>query len=416
MEGVMPRKVKDRNLDSREARLKLKVRGMPYYRSLDKKLHVGYRRLKGKAGTWWARHYEGDREYIVEPIGIADDLSDADGIEIFDYWQAKDRARERRATRVQAAAGPDGQTITVSLALDRYEANLKARGADAGNVARVRAHITESLAGRPLPLLTGHSLELWRNSLLTQMAAASVNRVCNAFRAALNLVADSVEGIQNRAAWDIGLKAIPDATEGRNVVILDSEVRRLVEEAPRESVEFALFVEVLAVTGARPSQVGRILVRDAKGDHVEMPSSRKGRGQKKITRRVVPIPPTLGARLREAAAGKSLDAPLLTKPNGTPWKKSDHSRLFRRTAKRARLDAKVVTIYALRHSSITRQLKAGIPIRVVAVLHDTSVAMIEKSYSVDIDKHVGQIVRPALLDMGPSNNPDPKIATLSARR
>ena len=57
----MPRKVKDKNLDSREARARLKPRGMPYYRSLDKKLHLGYRRLKGKAGTWWVRHYLGDQ-------------------------------------------------------------------------------------------------------------------------------------------------------------------------------------------------------------------------------------------------------------------------------------------------------------------------------------------------------------------
>ena len=39
-----------------------------------------------------------------------------------------------------------------------------------------------------------------------------------------------------------------------------------------------------------------------------------------------------------------------------------------------------MTIYALRHSNIVRQLLAGVPIRVVAVNHDTSIVMIEKTY------------------------------------
>jgi len=35
----------------------------------------------------------------------------------------------------------------------------------------------------------------------------------------------------------------------------------------------------------------------------------------------------------------------------------------------------------LRHSSIVRALRAGIPVRIVAALHDTSSAMIEKHYA-----------------------------------
>ncbi len=37
--------------------------------------------------------------------------------------------------------------------------------------------------------------------------------------------------------------------------------------------------------------------------------------------------------------------------------------------------------YALRHSSIVRGLRVGLPIRLVAALHDTSVVMIERHYS-----------------------------------
>jgi site-specific recombinase XerD len=61
---------------------------------------------------------------------------------------------------------------------------------------------------------------------------------------------------------------------------------------------------------------------------------------------------------------------LLAKPSGNNWKKSDQTRPFRKAAKRAGLDPYEVTMYALRHSSITRALKAGVPIRIVAALHD----------------------------------------------
>jgi hypothetical protein len=61
------------------------------------------------------------------------------------------------------------------------------------------------------------------------------------------------------------------------------------------------------------------------------------------------------------------------------------------------LDPAVVTAYALRHSSIVRSLLQNVPIRVVASLHNTSVAMIEKTYSAHISEYSDEISRTALL-------------------
>jgi integrase len=411
----MPRRTKDRNLGSREARARLKPRGVPYFRSLDRKLHLGYRRLRGKAGTWWARHYIGDQQYAVEPIGTADDQSEADGREILDFYQAQNRARAAMATRnlASASAGEDGQVITVDRALARYEENLKARGAEAANAGRVRVHLTQSLSERPIALLTAHGLETWRNGLLEKMAPATANRTCRGLIAALNLAAAGIPN-QSRDAWKVGLKAIPDASKDRNVVITDAEIGRIVREAAKEGPEFALYVEVVAATGSRPSQIARLLVRDLKADCLDMPSARKGRAHKRVTRRQVPIPSSLAERLRTIAAGRTPDAPLLSRSDGTLWQTNSHRWRFRRTVERARLDPDVVTIYALRHSSITRQLTAGIPIRVIAALHDTSTVMIEKNYSCSIDRHVDQIVRPALIDFGPTTEPA-SVTPLPAR-
>ena len=57
----MPRKVKNRQLDTREARSKLKPRGVPYYCAIGKTDHIGYRRLKGKDGPFHLLHYVGNQ-------------------------------------------------------------------------------------------------------------------------------------------------------------------------------------------------------------------------------------------------------------------------------------------------------------------------------------------------------------------
>jgi hypothetical protein len=43
-------------------------------------------------------------------------------------------------------------------------------------------------------------------------------------------------------------------------------------------------------------------------------------------------------------------------------------------------------------------LLAGVPIRVVAALHDTSVQMIEQNYSEHIADHADDLARPTLLE------------------
>ena len=59
------------------------------------------------------------------------------------------------------------------------------------------------------------------------------------------------------------------------------------------------------------------------------------------------------------------------------------------------------TMYSLRHSSIVRMLKANVPIRLVASLHNTSTKMIERHYSKFITEHSDDISRHALLHHEP---------------
>jgi integrase len=396
----MPRTVRNRKLDTIEARSKLKVRGAPYYCSIDQKDSVGYRRLRERPGSWIWRRYIGNQNYEWTPLGIADDQSPADGREILTFWQAQAKARELMAERVKATPGSDGKVVTVALAIERYAADLVVRGGGADNVARLQPHLEDDLLARPIALLSSDELKKWRDGLRKTMARSSVNRTISPLRTALNQAADSAKGSISRAAWQIGLKRISGSaeSEARNVVLPEAHIRRLILEAPKESEEFGLFVEVAAITGARPSQLARLLVRDLKADKLDMPSSKKGRGERKILRREVPIPAALANRLRAAARGKDQNAVLLPKPDGTPWQRLDHIRPFRRVAARARLNPEA-TFYSLRHSSIMRQLAAGVPLHAVAVLHDTSAQMIAQTYGRRIDQHIDAMVRGTLLDV-----------------
>jgi hypothetical protein len=133
---------------------------------------------------------------------------------------------------------------------------------------------------------------------------------------------------------------------------------------------------VLAETGARESQVFRLTPHDLQ-DHLTaprlmMPTSRKGKNRK-VEYRPLPISLRLAKALRQQSDGRAAHAPLFDRMWGL-------AALFRPVVERLGLGPEL-TPYALRHSSIVRQLLKGVPTRVVAAHHDTSVAMIEKNYS-----------------------------------
>jgi integrase len=410
----MARSIRSSTLETRSARLRLQVSKVPVFVKIGPKLGLGYRRNQ-TAGTWVVRLADGKGRNTRKAIGSADDYEEADGERVLDFWQAQARARKFAHGDGPANATPRGSAITVKQALERYEDDLRTRSGDISNVKRVRLHLSPALAGKSVALLTVDDLRNWRDGLRGH--SATVNRICTVLKAALNLAAAKDTRLSPRA-WEVGLATILNADETRNVILHDAEVLALIEEAARYGRQFGLLVEVAAVTGARVSQIRRLEAQDLQlgnAPRLIMPASRKGKGGKKLMRRPVPISAGLAARLTSTAEGRAPTAPLLVKPSGEPWKKSDQSRPFSRVARSVGLDPNEVTLYALRHSSIVRQLLAGVPIRVVAVNHDTSVVMIERTYSRHIADHADALARAALLDTATirsgSDQPKRKEAT-----
>ena len=404
----MARRPRAARLETRTARLKLKVRKKPYdFTSISAGIQLGYRRCKG-AGRWVVKVADGHGSYWTKRVAYADDHEDTDDEHILTWWQAQDKARA-------LARGKDagGRPATVAEALADYEADLIARSASPANARRVRTLLPSTMLAKPVALLAARELKHLRDGLVAKGARpSSVNRDFKGFKAALNLAAAHDPRITNGVAWRIGLAGLPDAHHARNVILDDdNEVRPLIAAAYAEDSALGLLVETAAVTGARVSQLARLEVADLQADRPDprlmMPSSRKGKGIKRIERKPVPITSSLAAQLRQAAANRARTEPLLLRTDGAPWQPpiGDYRMPFIRAVIRVGLDPATVTLYSLRHSSIVRALLAGVPTRVVAAQHDTSVPMLERTYSQHILDHSDAVARRGLLDLiGPAGN------------
>jgi integrase len=371
---------------------------------------LGFRRNRGP-GSWLVRCADGKGGAWTKGFSTADDFEDASGEQVLDFWQAQIRARELVRGKHTDASRP----TSVAEAFDEYERDLATRGGRVAHVQRLRRLLTPALLERPVGLLVMRELRRWRDGELARgLKSASVTRTCKAFAAALNYAADHDPTIGNRAAWKIGLAALPDSHVARvDAILTDDQVRAVVAACYASSGQLGLFIEVLAVTGCRPIQAARLVVGDLQSDRLLLPRSAKGRGKKRIDRRPIPVPPPLIAKLRAAAGNRPADAPLLLRPDGNTWH-INLNRPFRIALAAAGLSSRIVP-YALRHSSVVRALLRGLATRLVADAHDTSVAMLEKTYARYIADHSDSALRAAQIDMTPTDA-GPVVVPLTSRR
>ncbi|QHP72181.1 site-specific integrase [Bradyrhizobium sp. LCT2] len=363
----MARRTRSAFLENRTARLKLATRKKPYTALIAPGIFLAYRRNAGP-GTWSVK-----AQGWLKRFALADDHEDANGESVMTYWQALEKAK----TLARAGEGNSEQPISVAEAIEAYEADLEMRGGRKYNATQLRLHLSDALKGKAIALLTERELRDWRAGLVKkELKPSSADRIGRSLKAALALAARNDKRITNTASWQNGLKKLPDSEVARNVILPDHTVAALVSGSYGEDAAFGLLIELLAETGARESQVFRLTPSDLQ-DHLTaprlmMPTSRKGKNRK-IEYRPLPISPRLAKALRQQATGRAEHAPLFDKI----W---NLAALFRPVVERLELGLEV-TPYALRHWSIVRQLLKGLPTRVVAAHHDTSVAMIEKNYS-----------------------------------
>lgn len=203
-------------------------------------------------------------------------------------------------------------------------------------------------------------------------------------------------------------------------MLTDADVRRLIAAATDVDAEggwegdLLRLVLVLAATGARFSQVIRMRVADVQPEQgrLMVPTSRKGRGVKLATHTGVHIGEDVLAALAKAMAGRKGSDPLFLRPHWrqigpAKWEKSERgpwfaaaqlTRPWSAIVARAGLASGTVP-YAFRHSSIVRGLRAGLQVRHVAALHDTSTAMIERHYAAFIVDAMDELAARAVVPL-----------------
>lgn len=446
----MPRKVRDSSLETRTARAKLKARHKPFFRLIEPGLHLGYRKLASGPGTWVARRYSGDGQYVVEnlrtPEGaliIADDFSDADGVGVLTFGQAQAKARE-----VQRAASTTASSLTVRQAVEAYITERDAREtrrkgrpvrSDAHRLGRYvigreqrgkrEAIAPSKIADISLHALSDGDLIKWRSSLPATMTATSKKRTINDLKAALNSAyAANRKQLHSALPDEIkhGLKAESDDGETDtiardNQILSDAQVSALIGAAREVDGEggwdgdLYRMTVALATTGARFSQAVRIRVGDCQSaeGRLLVPRSRKGKGKSGSASVPVPVGKDTLRELQPATTGRASNEWLLERwrhqqVSGGKWERSERgpwqsASEFGRAWESIRDRAKMPEVipYALRHSSIVRGIRANLPIRLVAAMHDTSVQMIERHYAKYIVDGLEELAARAVVPLVP---------------
>ena len=305
----------------------------------------------------------------------------------------------------------------------------------------MRKHVLgDAIADVPLHELTEHHLVQWRERRPATLAPATVKRIIIDLKAALNatakthratLPADIAVTVKHGLSFSVA--SAPVARDG--AALSDHDVRRVLAAAAEIDAEnnwsgdLLRLVAVLAATGARFSQIVRMRVGDfqiAQG-RLMVPTSRKGRSNGKNTHIAVRIGADVVELLRPAAAGQKASEPLLerwwhrqqgnewVRDRRSPW--ADPAKLqphWMKIIDRAGLPKGTVP-YALRHSSIVRMLKAGLPVRVVAQVHDTSTPMLEKHYSGAISDMMEDVIASAIVPLLPAKGEEKVVPLRSGQ-
>jgi integrase len=392
----MPRKIRDAHLDTRTAREKLAIRGRPHYRRIDANLSIGYRRLRGRSGSWTARIYTGNGEYAFEPIGGADDRSDADGVTVFNFDQAVAKARELHLDRAKQAAGIHGP-LTVEKAMDAYVKHLDANSKNTDQLERISAkYILPLLGSKEIAKLTSEDLNDWKKEVATMPAKgkrkfdadarkSSANGTLGKLRAALNHAFHNGRVPSNQAWASKMVPKFKGVDRSRVCFLSVAESKRLINAA---SDEFRPMVTAALQTGCRYSELCGLKVKDLDIDNQTIFISRS---KTKQTRHVNLTDE--GVRLFEnLAAGRHANDPLIRRDDGLPFNTSQQVRRMRDACEIARIEN--VTFHGLRHTFASTLIKAGVPLKYVAEsLGHTSISMVERHYGHLLKSHVAETVR-----------------------
>jgi integrase len=358
-----------------------------------------------------------------DKLVIADDYSESDGNSVLNFGQAQEKAKVRRPAET---VGP----YTVAVAMDDYFQFLEndGRGTHTIRDARYRdkAFIRPKLGDMEVATLTADGLRRWRDGLVTtaprlrtrkgeaqkhrgvtsddarRARRSSANRTWTILRAALN------HAFQNgKAASDLPWRKVKpfknvDAARLRYLTI--AEAKRLINAS---EPDFRLLVQAALQTGARYSELARLIVSDFNPDvgTLTIQQSKSGKS------RHVVLTNEGVALFKQLTVGRAGDAPMLPKAAGSTWDISHQLRPMADAVIRAEIKP-VISFHGLRHTWASHAVMNGMPLMVVARnLGHVDTRMVEKHYGHLAPSYIAEAVRATAPKFG--YKPSKKIVSIT---
>jgi integrase len=408
----MTRSARNTSLETRTARTRLRIRRTPYFAKIAKGLRLGYYR-GAVAGSWIAGRYRGNGVYATEAIGAADDTLEADGVNIFDYWQAQEHAKRWADRQRQIAEGRlrNGPYLIAEAVKDYLGEIAAEKSPDAVQGAKYvfDAWILPELGASEVEKLTTDRLNRWRNKIATQpkrvrskrtasepatretaddddarrARKATANRILTMLKAALNR-AFHADRVSSDTAWR-KVKPFKKVDEAVVRYLNAAEARRLVQACPED---FGKLVQGALLTGCRYSELARLKAGNFNGDsgtlairlakgkirHVVLTDE----GRRSFTQWTENLSPTDHVFLRA---------------DNNRWGASHQKRPLDDASERAKIEP-AVTFHILRHTHGSHLAMAGVPMGVIAAqLGHADTRMTEKHYAHLAPSYIAKTIR-----------------------
>ena len=410
----MARRVRDTNLETRNGRRALKARAKPFWRALDKGLHLGYRR-RSTGGSWIVRRFMETGRYAESKLGLADDYQDADGIKTLDYSQAQEAARKWYHAETRKEAGLEEAHVgvyTVEDAMLDYMKHYSVEGKGvAATQSSINVHIKPTLGKVELARLTTKKITDWHHAIATSHAMlrtgksaeerntrshdvndhdavrrrrATANRVLTILKAALNYAWKEGKTVSD-SPWR---KVKPFRNVDAPVVryLTEDQVTRLVNAC---SEDFRLLVQGALLTGCRYGELAALRMSDFNPDSgtVTVRTSKSGKA------RHVVLTDEGRKFFGVITLNKQGDDLIFTRAGNGVWAASHQKRPLAEACKHAKIKP-AVSFHILRHTHGSMLAMKGVPMPVIAKqLGHADTRMTEKHYAHISPSYVADTIR-----------------------
>ncbi|CDK97854.1 Integrase family protein [Magnetospirillum gryphiswaldense MSR-1 v2] len=411
--------VRDAKLDSRNARSKLPIQHKPFWRVIDQGCHLGYR--KGiRGGVWRARYLVTQGKYAETVLGKADDVQDADGLEILSFSQAQEAARSWFSLQVRKQAGlpvTESKGFTVSDVLDLYLAwFLQHRKSYVTLKNAVEAHVRPALGNIEISALTPQKVRTFHEQIAqapprrrgwdkqkTQQTTtpmsleqkrqrrSTANRVLTTLKAALNHA--YTEGrISSDEAWR-RVKPFRNVDSARVRYLNESECKALVSHC---TGAFADLVQAAILTGCRYGELIKLKANDVNFDSgtVLITDSKSGQS------RHVVLTEEGQVFFKRALNGIAVEQLIFQRDDGNEWGKSHQSRPLAEACDKAEIRPQI-SFHTLRHTHASHLAMRGAPLPVIAAqLGHSDTRMVEKHYAHLAPNYIAETIRKGFPHIG----------------